>query len=242
MSLRVFLVDDERLARQAMRRMLSAHDDVEIVGEADSAAAALNQLKAISADLVLLDVEMPGGSGFDVVTQLSGAADVIFVTAWDHYAAKAFDVEALDYVVKPVDPERLRRALQRARQRRAERGDSDGRLRLDQLLCLPVHNGVRFFRVRDIGWITAADDYSELHLFDGTALLSTTPLKGWEARLPEDYARIHRSTIALIAAAEQVMRGQGDAWEVRLKGVREPLAMSRRYAAALQDRLGLASR
>ena len=112
MSLRVFLVDDERLARQAMRRMLSAHDDVEIVGEADSAAAALNQLKAISADLVLLDVEMPGGSGFDVVTQLSGAADVIFVTAWDHYAAKAFDVEALDYVVKPVDPERLRRALQ----------------------------------------------------------------------------------------------------------------------------------
>lgn len=88
MSLRVFLVDDERLARQAMRRLLSAHDDVEVVGEADSASAALNQLKTIAADLVLLDVEMPGGSGFDVVTQLSGAADVIFVTAWDHYAAK----------------------------------------------------------------------------------------------------------------------------------------------------------
>ena len=91
MSLRVFLVDDERLARQAMRRLLSAHDHVEVVGEAVSANAALNQLKTIPADLVLLDVEMPGGSGFGVVTQLSGAADVNFVLAWGHDAAQGFE-------------------------------------------------------------------------------------------------------------------------------------------------------
>lgn len=112
--MRVLLIDDERLARAELRRLLAAHPEVEIVGEAVNAADALQQIAALKPDLILLDVQMPGGSGFDLLAALDEAPDVIFTTAFDQYALRAFEVNALDYLQKPIEAGRLAGALLRA--------------------------------------------------------------------------------------------------------------------------------
>ena len=116
--LRVLLVDDERLARAELRRLLQAHPDIDIVGEAVDAADGLRQITELEPDLVFLDVQMPGGSGFDLLAALDAAPDVIFTTAYDRYALQAFEVNALDYLQKPVQAARLAAALDRHAQRR----------------------------------------------------------------------------------------------------------------------------
>ena len=112
--MRVLLIDDERLARAELRRLLAVHAEVEIVGEAVNAADAAQQIAALKPDLILLDVQMPGGSGFDLLATLDGAPDVIFTTAFDRYALQAFEVNALDYLQKPIEAGRLAAALLRA--------------------------------------------------------------------------------------------------------------------------------
>ena len=116
--MRVMLVDDERLARAELRRLLAAHPEMEVVGEAVSAADAVAQIVALRPDLLLLDVQMPGGSGFDLLASLDDVPDVIFTTAFDRYALQAFEVNALDYLQKPIQPARMAAALARAVQRR----------------------------------------------------------------------------------------------------------------------------
>ncbi|WP_183444055.1 LytR/AlgR family response regulator transcription factor [Pseudoduganella violacea] len=112
--MRVLLVDDERLARAELRRLLAPHEQVEIVGEAANAAEAIQQIAALQPDLVLLDVQMPGGSGFDMLEALDVMPEVIFTTAFDQYALRAFEVNALDYLQKPIQAARLAAALERA--------------------------------------------------------------------------------------------------------------------------------
>jgi len=116
--MRVLLVDDERLARAELRRLLAPHPEMEVVGEAVSAADAVAQIVALRPDLLLLDVQMPGGSGFDLLASLDDVPDVIFTTAFDRYALQAFEVNALDYLQKPIQPARMAAALARAAQRR----------------------------------------------------------------------------------------------------------------------------
>lgn len=117
--IRALLIDDERLARAELRRLLSAHADIEIIGEAVNAADGLQQIATLQPDLILLDVQMPGGSGFDMLSALDSAPEVIFTTAYDQYALRAFEVNALDYLQKPIQAERLAAALQRCRLRLA---------------------------------------------------------------------------------------------------------------------------
>jgi two-component system LytT family response regulator len=121
--MRALLIDDERLARAELRRMLAAHPDVEIVGEAVNAADGLQQIAALRPELVFLDVQMPGGSGFDMLAALDEAPEVIFTTAFDRYALQAFEVNALDYLQKPIQAERMAAALQRCRLRLSRAAD-----------------------------------------------------------------------------------------------------------------------
>ena len=116
--LKVILIDDERLARNELRRMLTEFSDVEIIGEAANASEGIEKIEALNPDLIFLDIQMPGKSGFDMLSQLEKAPHVIFVTAYDEYALKAFDVNALDYLMKPVEPQRLAEALLKVRQDR----------------------------------------------------------------------------------------------------------------------------
>lgn len=237
--MRALLVDDERLARAVLRSELAAHPDVEIVAEADSVDAAVEILRQQPVDLIFLDVQMPGGSGLTLFDRLPVEAHVIFVTAWDRYAVRAFEVHALDYLLKPVSPERLGRALDRAREQRtapAPEIPSDAPLAPDEIVCLPTATGMRFFRVREITHLTAAGDYVEVHLLSGPAVLSSTPLRTWEERLPDAFVRIHRSTVVNLDHVEGVSRSSGG-YTVQLAGGVQ-VAMSRRHAARLQAELG----
>jgi two-component system LytT family response regulator len=213
LPLRVLLVDDEPLARAKLRRLLADEVGIEVAGEAGSVAEARERLLAVHPDLVFLDVQMPGGDGFALIESLPPAERpaIVFVTAHDEHAVRAFEVHALDYLLKPFDRERLRVALERARETlgRDEPAATDEQLRsmlaelrgeqphLERFVIRGVGRIV-FVNAADVDWIEAAGNYVRLHLGKESHLLRET-MSSLETRLdPKVFARIHRSTIVNI--------------------------------------------
>ncbi len=236
--MRALLVDDERLARAELRRLLAAHPQVQVVGEADGVEAAERQVQALQPELVFLDVQMPGESGFELLSRLPEARfQTVFVTAHDAHALRAFEVNALDYLLKPVHPERLSRTLARLAGARAEPEGPRPKLAEDDLLLLEEGGRSRFVKVGHIVCLCGAGDYAEVVTQDGRRTLSSRPLKDWEARLPERlFARIHRSALVNLAYVERVEKGPGG--QVHVRGLQEPLPLSRAHAAQLRERFG----
>jgi two-component system, LytTR family, response regulator len=209
-SIRILIVDDEAVARRRIRRLLAAEPDVEIVGECADGACAVRAIANDKPDIVFLDVQMPELDGFEVVASIAAAErpGIVFVTAFDRYALRAFDVHAIDYLLKPFTRDRFRTALARACERHARRGRDS---RLDGLLSdlhgqrrhsarVAVRTGEKFIVVRwqDVDWIEAADNYVKLHAGPKEFLLRDT-LASLEDQLdPERFARIHRSVIVQI--------------------------------------------
>jgi two-component system LytT family response regulator len=208
--IRTLIVDDEPLARQRLRALLGGDPDIDLVGECGDGRQALDEVRRLTPDLLFLDVQMPALDGFGVLEGLAGGAlpAVIFVTAHDRYALKAFEVNAVDYLLKPFDRARFSAALQRAKAqvRRARAGALDERL-LDLLetvqnrrpgperLIVKSGGRVYFVRVQDIDWIEAAGNYVRLHVGKEDHLLRES-LSGLEGKLDAGrFVRIHRSTI-----------------------------------------------
>lgn len=233
--MRLLIVDDEAPARARLRRLLAGIDGAEVVGEAADGEQALEMAERLQPDALLLDVQMPELDGLAVAASLpdDGPA-VIFVTAFDAFALQAFDAQALDYLLKPVAPERLARALARVPQR--------GRVRVAPLpvaqLLVPTRTGTQVLRVADIHWLEAADNYVTLHALGREWLLRRT-LAGLLADLGDGFIRVHRSAaVALAQVAEVRPNDKGDAL-LRLRDGSE-LACSRAHRAALMLRLGQA--
>jgi two-component system LytT family response regulator len=238
MSWKAVIVDDERLARNKLRSLLAQHPQIRLVGEADSVDSATETIERTRPDVVFLDIQMPGKSGFELVNQVNLPLKIIFVTAFDEYAIRAFEVNALDYLLKPVNPERLAKAIERLAAPPAASECPLRPLEYDDFLFLPFGGASRFLRVRDIKCVRAADVYSEIFTAGGEKTLALKPLNEWEERLPEKYfARIHRSTIINIEFVERVEKSFNYSFEVYLRGAGEPFIMSRRYAARLKDRM-----
>ena len=220
------IVDDEPLARRRLRSLLSGETDVEIVGEYGNGRDAVHAIRESRPDLVFLDIQMPELDGFGVVREV-GASEmpaVVFVTAYDEYALKAFEVHAFDYLLKPVDRERFASTLRRARSN--ARGDSARSLgdRLEVLLAelggrrqepqrLPIRKDGRIFLIRpeDIDWLEADGNHVRVHIGKESHLIRET-LSKLESRLPERaFMRIHRSTLVNIARIREIQPWfQGD--------------------------------
>jgi two-component system, LytTR family, response regulator len=233
------VVDDERLARKDMIAMLQEYPEIQVVGEADGVDSATEAVHRLDPDLVFLDIQMPGQSGFDLLEKIEPRARVIFVTAYDQYALRAFEVNALDYLLKPVSPERLALALQRVRSEAVESAEDTRPLNHDDRLFLMIGNRFKFLKVDSITCIHAAGDYSEVHLSEGTKGLALKSMKEWENRLPPQYfIRIHRSAIINMDFVERIEEQFNYSLRVHLKGLGEPLHISRRYALRLKQRLG----
>jgi two-component system LytT family response regulator len=218
MPLRTLLVDDEPLARQRLRLMLADHADVEIIGECVDAGEALRTIQAMRPELVMLDVQMPGADGFSVMSALSLVPRpfVVFVTAHAEHAARAFDVDAVDYLLKPYDEERLARSIEKARRALAARSTEilatevraltealqsgerrDARARPAHLDRFAVTVGRRtmFVTVDEIDWIESDRNYVHLHAGDKHHLVRAT-IAALEAALdPTRFVRVHRSAI-----------------------------------------------
>jgi two-component system LytT family response regulator len=236
---RAIIVDDERLARKDLRSLLTEYDTIEIVGEADSVASAKQLINETGPDLIFLDIQMPGESGFDLLEKADVEARVIFVTAFDEYAIRAFEVDAIDYLLKPVNPDRLRNAIERLERETPNRYEQRRKLEYDGALFLTISNHLKFVRVSSILSVQAAGDYSELTLMEGKKGLVMKPMLEWEDRLPEShFCRIHRSTIINMEYIDRIEEWFKNSYRVHLKGVDTPVPMSRRYAALLKQRLG----
>ena len=249
MTVRVLIVDDEAVARRRIRRLLAAEPDVTVVGECADGASALKAISSDKPHIAFLDVQMPELDGFEVVqsvpsTELPG---VVFVTAFDQYALRAFDVQAIDYLLKPFTRERFRTALSRARERLAGRSHDEIAALIDYLRAtrryptrVAVRAAGRFMVIdwRDVDWVEAADNYVKLHVGTNEFLLRDT-LAAIEKRLdPERFARIHRSTIVqLDRIAELHPASHGDVDVVLRGGAR--LVMSRTWRQRVQRLFGL---
>lgn len=229
-KLRLLIVDDEPLIRTGIRDGLSARPDVDVVGECGGVAEAVEALRDDEVDLVLLDVELPDGSGFDVIRQIGSERmpAVVFVTAYDKYAIQAFEVNAVDYLLKPFDSSRLVESVERARGRQegpaqalAQRLEALVRMREAQWpQTLVVRNGDRFdfVSVASVGWIEAANNYAVLHCGATNHLLGES-LSSLESRLdPALFLRVHRSIIVNSSHIATVHTMLGGAYEVELRG------------------------
>lgn len=252
MTLRALIVDDEPVARRRLRRLLRDVPDVNVAGECSDGRSALEALRRLAPDVVLLDVQMPEMDGFEVLRQVRGARlpAVIFVTAFDRYALRAFEVHALDYLLKPVEARRLEEALGRARRRLVEARDHvlDDRILalLDDLSTarrfltrIPVKSDGKLIVVDldDVEWIGAADNYVVLHAGKDTYLARET-LGRLERELdPDRFVRIHRSTIVRVDRIKELLpEFHGDFAVVLRDGTR--LTLSRTYRAKLEQVLG----
>jgi two-component system LytT family response regulator len=218
---RTLIVDDEPAARRGVRLLLERDPAVEIVGEAGGGAEAAEMIRREKPDLVFLDVQMPGCDGFEVLNKISGVASpaVVFVTAYDEHALRAFEVSAVDYLLKPYDDARFAAALQRAKHALRQRETDSVHRRLTQLLDYLQHDPARvaakdelpgdrilikssgeifFLKAEEIDWIEAEGDYMKFHVA-GRAHLMRETMARLEARLdPKRFLRIHRSTIVNI--------------------------------------------
>jgi two-component system LytT family response regulator len=254
-DLKCLIVDDVELARDKLRRYLADQSGVTVVGEAASGAEAVERIRDLAPDVVFLDVEMPEMDGFDVLAALEGEKlpAVVFVTAYGHYAVRAFDVHAADYLLKPVERDRLLQALDRVRAALAEAagaGDEsiDAKLRklIGELkpaeryparLLIKDVGRTRVVTVRDIEWVEAAGNYVALHCGKETHIMRET-MTDLERRLdPARFARIHRSAIVNV---EQILEltplFNGDQ-SVKLKTGAE-LTLSRTYRDKVLPMLG----
>lgn len=263
-KLKVLIVDDERAARHRLEDLLARHADVEVVGQASSGREAVEAIARLAPDLVFLDVQMPGLSGMEVVREVgpSHMPAVIFVTAYDQYAIEAFDVAALDYLLKPFDDERFKQALARARAMLAVRAIDDLQRRLATLLGgtpapvpfsasspaaeprylerigVEMRGQMRIVPVERIDFITASGSYAELHVGDDTFVIRAQ-MQALEERLdPSRFFRIHRSTIVQLDRVDSLIFSAGGDYAVRLRDGRH-LRVGRGRYEDLQQRLGL---
>lgn len=235
-ALRAVLVDDERLARERLRELLAAFADVTVVGEADGVAGAVEVVRSAKPDVVFLDVEMPAASGFELLPALESATRVVFVTAYDEYAVRAFEVHALDYLLKPVRAERLAETMARLRQAPRSRTADLRPLECDDYVLLDGGRSQRLVQVRAIRLIAAAGVYAEVFTGPGEKTVVATPLAEWERRLPpRAFARVHRSAIVGVGEIERIESSFGRQ-RLFLRGFAEPVAVSRRGAALLRER------
>jgi two-component system LytT family response regulator len=233
------IVDDERLSRKELRLLLSEIDDIEVVGEADSVATAIAVIEQTHPDIIFLDIQLAGESGFDLIDRIDLRSKIIFVTAYDEFALRAFEINALDYLLKPVALTRLRLAINRLSDETKESTIPNKNLNLNDRLFIQFANRFTFLRVKAITHILSKGDYSEVFLNDGTNGLTNKTMQEWEDRLPQNYfCRIHRSTIINLDSVVKVEEWFNTSFRVYLNGVNEPFTMSRRYASIIRSRMG----
>jgi two-component system LytT family response regulator len=230
-------VDDEPLARSNLSVLLQRDPQIEIVGECGSGAEALAEIRGARPDLVFLDVQMPECDGFDVLELLGKDLPpaVVFVTAYDQYALRAFEAGALDYLLKPFDNARFDRALERAKQRLVSSKDTPRQV---ERLAIKSVGQVSFVRVSEIDWIEAADYYACLHVGPKTHLLRRSMSELEQDLDPAVFSRIHRSTIVNLERVRGLKLGEYGEYEVLLENCAR-LRLSQRYRKQLQSRLGI---
>ncbi len=225
------IVDDERIARRELAYLLREHPEIEVAADAGSVDEAVQAIGRVHPAIIFLDVQMPGACGFELFDRVDIEAHVIFVTAYDEFALRAFEVNAVDYLTKPVRPRRLRQAIERYLDRTSSQPPAVGCLELSDFILVTVNRAPRFVKVGSIECILAEGDYSRVIGAKGPVGMVLKSMKEWERILPKkSFCRIQRS---IIINCEQTLRFEpalNGGYEVYMKHLEAPLVMSRRCA------------
>ncbi len=238
---KVVLIDDERLARSELKRLLNEFPDVEVVGEAANAEEGIEQVETLNPDLIFLDIQMPGKTGFDMLTELEKAPQVIFVTAYDEYAIKAFEINALDYLMKPVEPKRLADALQKFRRKLEEEGQMNiNRSILGEHDQVFVKDGERcwFVKLSDVRLFESVGNYAKVYFANNKPLILKS-LNALEERLDERvFFRANRKHIINLRMIDKIEPYFNGGLLLDLLGG-EKIEVSRRQSVKFKEMMSL---
>jgi two-component system LytT family response regulator len=234
-TFKALIVDDEKLARQDLLSLLKDFSEIQVVGEAGNSEEAKQMIAELEPEVIFLDIQMPGKDGFELLQELNTKAKIIFVTAYDEYAIKAFEVNAQDYLLKPVNDKRLAAAIEHLKYSKQE-NETNKNFDYNDSFFLMINNAYQFLKISSIISISSAGNYSEV--------ITSTKLKGlvlksmleWENKLPSNYfVRVHRNAIINLEYIDHVEEWFNYSYQVYMKGLEKPVLMSRRYAAKLKE-------
>ncbi len=236
-----YIVDDEPLAIRSLRKKLEMFPEIGLMGESTRMQKAINEIKSLQPDILFLDIQLAEGTGFDLLDSIDYQGKVIFITAFDEYAFRAFEINALDYLLKPISHERLQTALDRVKsdQQVSDPAGLPGSVKYrytDRILVLE-RNQIRFVLLEQITLISSARDYTTIETLDGKRSLMMRSMADWMNRLPVDhFIRIHRSYIVNMNHIEKIIRNSTSSAQVFLKNHPEPVTLSRTYYNILRER------
>ncbi len=236
---KALIVDDERLARLELKNLLSDFEEIEIVSEADSVNSAAELLKKQDINIIFLDIQMPGKSGFELLEEIDTSAKIVFVTAYDEFAVKAFEVNALDYLLKPINPKRLKETINRITDTNYGKNNKSETLEYNDRLFILFNNKYKFIKLSEILCISSAGDYTKITLVNNMYGLTNKSMNEWGNRLPVNYfCRIHRTTIINLEYMDKIEEWFEGSYRIYLKGINTPYEISRRYLAKIKDIMG----
>ena len=237
-ELRALIVDDEAPEREILCELLEEFSQVKVVGEANSVATAVSLCADLKPNLLFLDVQMRGGNGFSILPKLDPLPSIIFVTAFDEFAARAFEINAIDYLLKPVSRDRLAHALERivhqptATYSKPFREDDQIFLKSDSRMCVVY--------VTEISGIEAQENYTRVYLADGTTEFLRRTMNEWEKLLPKTlFLRVHRSLIVNLNCVRKVLAEDRDDSAIEIAGFPKPIPLGRKAALRLRKALRL---
>nr|WP_199082888.1 response regulator [Pedobacter sp. ASV19] len=242
---RTIIIDDEELARQRLKRLLSIHDHLDIIAEAANGAEGLQQIEKHQPDLIFLDIEMPVLNGFEMLSKLKKQPKVIFTTAYDQYAVKAFEEESVDYLLKPVEAERLEKSMQKLQQ---HQGATELQIPFNLLaeklkvkkeiktLTVKIGDRILLIKLADITSIEAEDKYVFLNTADGKRHLTDFTITALQEKLPDTFLRISRSTLINSDAIKEIRKSfNGTLVFLMTDSAASKCSSSRGYTQALKE-------
>jgi len=243
------VIDDETLARQRLKRLLAVHENISIIGEAGNGQEALDQIELLKPDLVFLDIEMPVMNGFELLSRLAKPPKVIFTTAYDQYAVKAFEEESIDYLLKPIETERLEKAVNKLKKLELNSNYtiplellmSQLKIRKDiKTLTVKIGDKILLVKLQDLAFIEAEDKYVFLHTVDGNKNLTDFTISALEEKLPEQFIKINRGTIINTDLIKEIRKGFNGTFYFIMNDIRQTkLNSSRSHGSVLKERFDL---
>lgn len=237
-QLKALIIDDEWLIRSDIIRLLSDYPEIDIIGEAAYVSDAVELIEQHKPDVIFLDIELSGETGFDLLEQANINCDVIFVTAFNQYAIRAFDVNALDYLLKPIQPERFAKTIQRLLKREPVKPAQKKKVTLEDVVYVMIKGSLRFLKISKLRSVTAQGNYTNIIYDECKKDLVAKTLTDWEEILPDKFfVRIHRSTIINFEYVHKIEKRKNQTQLVYMKGIEKPFQMSRRYASKLKKKL-----
>ncbi|MDZ4666783.1 MAG: LytTR family DNA-binding domain-containing protein [bacterium] len=237
-TIKSVVVDDVDMMRATLKKVLDGFPNIEIIGEASDYESAREVINETKPDLVFLDIDLNGLTSIDLLNEITCSPKIIFITSHPDFAIKAFELNAVDYILKPISGDRLKKAIDRVTEMNEEGGGSpvrigneeEERFKADQIILLNFDGKLTFIKIQDINYIEAFGNYTKIYMNDGKLSITYNSIKNWDGRLPSDvFIQIHRSTIVNLLNVSKIEKWTNDTGRLFLKGIEKPFEISRSY-------------